>query len=405
MIDLAQALMQPLRMRGNRIAVLGDGGGHGAIACDAAEARGLAVNELSAGVQERLRATLPVTSATGNPVDLAGAGEQDFNSYANCARALVEADEVDGLLLTGYFGGYSQYSQEFLELENEVAKAIVQTSTDTGKPIVAQLMHHDKVPSATLRRGGVAVYHTIESAAAAMAALMPAQPPTGAPAIPAPVAGELNDGYHASRELLAAAGVPFVAAERASGREQALAAADGLGYPVVLKAMGLLHKSDSGGVRVGIAGEEELAQALDDMRARLAPPGYSVEAMAPLGDGVELIVGAKHDPRFGPVALVGLGGVYAEVLRDVAVGLAPLDHEAALRLLRSLAGAALLGGVRGRPPLDLDAAAEATVALTRLAASRPDIAEIEINPLLVLPEGALALDARIIPQKGADDAG
>jgi acyl-CoA synthetase (NDP forming) len=105
------------------------------------------------------------------------------------------------------------------------------------------------------------------------------------------------------------------------------------------------------------------------------------------------------------VALVGLGGVYAEVLRDVAVGLAPLDHEAALRLLRSLAGAALLGGVRGRPPLDLDAAAEATVALTRLAASRPDIAEIEINPLLVLPEGALALDARIIPQKGADDAG
>ena len=85
-------------------------------------------------------------------------GEQDFNSYANCARALVEADEVDGLLLTGYFGGYSQYSQEFLELENEVAEAIVRASTDTGKPIVAQLMHHDKVPSATLRHGGVAVY-------------------------------------------------------------------------------------------------------------------------------------------------------------------------------------------------------------------------------------------------------
>ena len=406
MIDLAQALMQPRRLRGTRIAVLGDGGGHGAIACDAAEARGLAVNELSHELQARLAAKLPATSATGNPVDLAGAGEQDFNSYSNCARTLVEADEVDGLLLTGYFGGYSQYSQEFLEHENEVARAIVRAAAETGKPIVAQLMHHDKVPSVTLRGGGVPVYHTIESAASALAALAPRAAAAGAPE-PAAAGdgGPLDDSYYGGRELLAAAGVPFVAAERAADRDQVLEAADGIGYPVVLKALGLLHKSDAGGVRVGITGEEELGRAWDDMQQRLVPDGFSVEAMAPLSDGVELIVGAKRDPRFGTVALVGLGGVFAEVLRDVAVGLAPLDRVEALRLLRSLSGAALLAGVRGRPPLDLDAAADATVALTRLAAARTDIAEIEINPLLVLPHGAVALDARIIPVKGADDAG
>ena len=156
---------------------------------------------------------------------------------------------------------------------------------------------------------------------------------------------------------------------------------------------------------MGITGEEELARAVDEMYERLSPPAFSVEAMAPLADGVELIVGAKWDPRFGPIAVIGLGGVLAEVLRDVAVALAPLDRDEAMRLLRSLAGAALLEGVRGRPPLDVAAAAGAAVALTELAASRPDIAEIEINPLLVLPHGALALDARIIPAKGDGDAG
>jgi acyl-CoA synthetase (NDP forming) len=189
-------------------------------------------------------------------------------------------------------------------------------------------------------------------------------------------------------------------------REDVLAAAAEVGYPVVLKALGLLHKSDSGGVRVGLADADALAAAWSDMERRLSPPEYSVEAMAPVADGIELIVGARRDPRFGPVALVGLGGIYAELLGDVGVALAPLDRGEAMRLLESLQGAALLEGARGRAAVDVGAAADAAVALSRLAAARPDIAEIEVNPLLVTPEGALALDARIIPaDKGGDDAG
>src|SRR5439155_93386 len=143
-----------------------------------------------------------------------------------------------------------------------------------------------------------------------------------------------------SRDLLAAAGGPFVAARRVTDEQEALEAAEAVGYPVVLKALGLLHKSDAGGVKVGIPDAEALAWEWGDMQQRLVPPECSIEAMAPLAEGVELIVGARRDVRFGPVAMVGVGGVYAELLEDVAVGLAPLDHEAAERLIRSLRGAA-----------------------------------------------------------------
>src|SRR6185503_3783273 len=183
-------------------------------------------------------------------------------------------------------------------------------------------------------------------------------------------------------------------------------AADELGFPVVLKGLGMLHKSDAGGVVVGIPDAEALAGELAGMQQRLAPPEFSVERMAPLADGVELIVGARRDARFGAVAMVGLGGVFAELFKDVAIGLAPLTADEAERLLRSLRGAALLGPARGREGVDVRAAAEAAAALSRLAAARPDIAEIEINPLLAMPSGALALDARIIPAtEGGADAG
>jgi acyl-CoA synthetase (NDP forming) len=131
---------------------------------------------------------------------------------------------------------------------------------------------------------------------------------------------------------------------------------------------------------------------------------YSVERMAPVEDGIELIVGSRRDARFGPVTLVGMGGLYTEVLGDVAVALAPIGEADAERLIGSLRGAPLLLGARGRPALDVTAAAWATAALSRTAAEHPEIDELEINPLLVLTEGALALDARIVLGGGDRDA-
>ncbi len=144
------------------------------------------------------------------------------------------------------------------------------------------------------------------------------------------------------------------------------------------------------------ASNNQLRAAHADMQARLSPPGYCVEAMADLAGGVELIVGVQRDPRFGPVAMVGLGGVLTEVLRDVAFALAPVDAAAARRLLERLSARALLHGVRGRPPVDLDALAAAVARITTVAAAHPELASLEVNPILAGPDGALALDARAV---------
>jgi acyl-CoA synthetase (NDP forming) len=405
LIDLAQALLQPRRLAGRRVAVLGDGGGHGAIACDVAAAAGLELPELSDQLAAALAAPLPSTAATRNPVDLAGGGESDFMNYARTARTLLEAGELDGVLMTGYFGGYSQYSEDFAEQETEVGREIARAAGESGRPLVAHSMYHDAPPNGALREGGVPVYATIEAAVAGLAALlpMPAVEPVGE--LPAAAPGPIDDSYFGSRELLAAAGVPFVEARRVDSEQQALDAADQLGYPVVLKALGMLHKSDAGGVKVGIADAGALAREWGDMQRRLAPPECSIEAMAPLAEGVELIVGIKRDRRFGPVVMVGIGGVFAELMAEKQVALAPVDHGQALRLIASLRAAPLLDGARGRVPVDVGAAADVLVAVSRLAAARPDIAEVDINPLLVTPDGALGLDARVIPAEGGVDAG
>ncbi|HEX5556246.1 MAG TPA: acetate--CoA ligase family protein [Gaiellales bacterium] len=405
MIDLINAQVRAQPLRGNRVAVIGDGGGHGAVACDVATAAGLELPRLSDGLSEALAAQLPDTAATRNPVDLAGGGEQDFYSYAKVSRTLLESGEVDGVLLTGYFGGYADYSEDFAMLEGDVARAITAAVADSGRPMVAHSMHSDSPTAEALLEGGVPVYTSIEAAAGALAGLRARPRAAGAPPLPPPATGPIEPGYFGSRALLEAAGVPFAPAVAVTGPEEALAAAGDLGYPVVVKAVDALHKSDAGGVIVGIADPAALVDAVHGLIDRLAPSTISVERMAPLQEGVELIVGARTDPRFGPVAMVGLGGIYAEVFGDVAVDLAPLDPVAAERLLRSLRGAPLLTGVRGRPPLDVGAAARAAAALSQVAAARPDVAEIEINPLLVTPSGATALDARVIArEKGEDDA-
>jgi hypothetical protein len=199
-----------------------------------------------------------------------------------------------------------------------------------------------------------------------------------------------------TRRALEAAGLAFPTAREIHGEAELLAVAEEFTGPYVLKALHLLHKSDAGGVALGLTGPDELLASFREMHARLGASAYSVEAMADLGDGIELIVGVNRDPRFGPVAMVGLGGVLAEALHDVAFTLAPVPAGHALRLLRGLRTAALLDGVRGRPAVDVEAAATAVETITAFAAAHPEIAEIEVNPLLVRPEGALALDSRAV---------
>lgn len=409
MAAVLAALESGRRSTGRRVAVFTDGGGHGSVAADAIEAAGLAVPELGSGAQKELRALLWEQSAVGNPVDLAGMGEQDPLTYARTVGALLGADEVDAVLMTGYFGGYTTAGtglggtrSALGRAELAAAEAIVATLTDPAagpaahKPLVAQSMYPHSPSCRTLRAAGVPVYSAVEDAARALAALAPDGGRPGVPSLP-PAAPALRDpGYHGIRGLLEAAGVPFPAAREVGTEDELRSAAREFPGPYVLKALHLQHKSDAGGVALRLRDEEALVHAYRDMRARLGSPSYSVESMADLTDGIELIVGVNRDPRFGPVAMVGLGGVLTEVLGDVAFSLAPVPADRAVRLLRGLRSAALLDGVRGRPAVDVEAAAAVVERITRVAAAHPEIAELEVNPLLVRPDGALALDARAV---------
>ncbi|WP_413812303.1 acetate--CoA ligase family protein [Streptomyces sp. OE57] len=380
-----------------RVAVLADGGGHASVACDLAERYGLSVSEFDPELSQRLRDHLTPSAGVGNPVDLAGMGEKDVTSFARVLGDLLDAPGTDSVLITGYFGGYGEYSAALAAAEVETAAEMGELVRDRCKPVAVHTMYPYSDAAEELQRRGVPVFRAIEEAARSLGML--ARRTAADPALwplPTPAPPVTDDGYWSARELIRAAGVDFPAARLVTSVDEAVAASREIGGRVVVKALGLLHKSDSGGVALGLEGDTAVRTAVADMAERLSPPGYCVEAMADPRDGVELIAGVRRDPRFGPVTMLGLGGVTTEVLRDVDFALAPLTPGQARELLDRLRSAALLYGVRGRPAVDLDALAHTIAAITDVAASHPEIAELEVNPLLATPRGCQGLDARIV---------
>jgi acyl-CoA synthetase (NDP forming) len=400
LVELALALRPGLRARGRRVAIVTTGGGNGVIAADVTSAAGLEVPPPSDALAARVAALMPEPGSTANPVDLIGATLDDPGILTAVTGLVLESEEFDAVLLTGSpLALWHGFTEELEQLELAAPPELAAAAARAGKPL---LLTTDRpwVPAARAAlEARIPVYRDVESAVAVLARLTEAaeQPAEGVPDLPQPAEPPVTaDGYLEARQLLATAGIPFPEARRVRELGEARVAAAELGYPVVLKALGLLHKSDQGGVVLGIASEEELVRSLADLATRLSPEAYSLERMAQLGEGVELIIGCRWEPRFGPVALAGMGGVYAELLRDLRLALAPVGEETAVRLLRGLRGAPLLDGLRGRPPVDLRAAARALAALSRLAAAHPELAEVEVNPLLVTPAGAVGLDARVV---------
>ncbi len=394
--DLLVALRAPRRMAGRRVAVLTDGGGHGAVAADTLAAVGLVTPVLTGDVTAELATALWAQATVTNPVDLAGAGEQDVASYARGVASLLASDQVDGVLLTGYFGGYSTEESNLTGPELAAAGLMAEAVAAQAKPLVVQTIYPDSPASALLRAAGIPVHRDIDRACTVLAGLVELATAGLAEELPAPAPPVSDTSYAAARALFADAGIAFpvaVSVTDAAGLEAAL---DAVRLPVVLKATGRLHKSEGGGVVVGIVDRDEARAAYADLVARLAPPTVSVEAMADLADGVELIVGGVRDPKFGAVVMVGLGGVFAEVLGDTACAIAPVSVDAARGLLLSLRGAPLLLGARGRAPVDLDAVADLVTRVSRLAAAHPELVELELNPVLAGPDGVLALDARVV---------
>ncbi len=206
-----------------------------------------------------------------------------------------------------------------------------------------------------------------------------------------------------AKEVLREAGVPATATTLATTREQARDQAEAMGYPVVLKVVspGIAHKSDVGGVKLNLLNRDAVGAAFDEImaNARRAEPsanilGVSVQQMAK--QGTEVIIGMTTDPQFGPVMMFGLGGIMVEVLKDVSFRLVPLSDRDAGQMIDEIKGRPVLSGVRGQPPADIDALKKAILQVSQFVENHPEVRELDLNPVFAYPDGAIAVDARIV---------
>lgn len=393
--------------KGNRAALVTASGGFGVLMADAASAQGLDLPKLSARTQARILSALPYASP-GNPVDMTAQVSSRPELLVQVLSAVAEDPACDAVILQ------SAYAFQMPRLRDVYIAALEQVRRDHPSRLVLLCCKAPRDTIAQLNRLGFPTVETIDAACSTLAALVRlgtrGEPVATAAALSSADAlpQEAFANEASAKAALAQAGVPVLKEITAASRDAALAAARGIGFPLVLKIVSpdIAHKTEVGGVVVGVRSEAQLADEYDSLLARVAQKaphariaGVLVAQMAQ--GGVELILGTKKDPVFGPVVMVGLGGIFAEVLRDVALQIAPVTEEQATQMLRSLKAFPLLDGARGRAKADVVAAARAVAALSRFAAQHADVvAEIDVNPLVVMDQGqgAFALDALLVPE-------
>jgi acyl-CoA synthetase (NDP forming) len=387
---------------GRGIATAHDSGAERVLVADIAERLGVRFATLSEATLTRLAAALDPGLVPMNPLDVWGRGSDTVALFTECLGAL--ADDPD----TGVVALACDLVEEY-DGDDSLAVALETLLTRTDKPLAVVAHVTSAIHQATadrLRASGVPVLEGTASGLRALGHLM-APPPRPRPAALVDAgrqarwtarlaSGEALDSS-AWSALLGDYGIPVVPGETASAGDAAVAAADRLGYPVVLKsdAADVHHKTEADGVRLGLDGPAAAAAAYDDLAARLGP-SVVVQHQA---SGVEVALGIVRDPLLGPLVMVAAGGVLVELVADRAVALPPLDRETALGLIDRLRVSALLEGYRGSLPADTDALADAVVALGQLAVELGDHLDgVDLNPVLVGPHAAYVVDALVLPR-------
>ena len=418
--DLFMAAETLARFRGtdgDRLTLMTNGGGAGVMAADAAALSGIALADLGDGLRDRLDAVLPPTWSRANPIDIIG--DAPVERYVQTLEALL-ADHDTGTVLF-------LHAPTAIVRSDDIARACAPLVRPAAQRVMACWLGDAAVADArrTFEEAGVADYATPEEAVHAFGMLatyrrnqaLLSEAPTASENGPPDIAAArrvIEAALDAGRELLdeleakavlKAYGIPIVATLAVDTSPGAVArAAAEIGYPVALKILSpdISHKSDVGGVRLDLHDEATLRQAADAMLARVrqAQPdarlaGFTVQAMVRRPMAQELIVGTSVDPTFGPVLLFGQGGTAVEVLADRAIALPPLNRVLARELVSRTRVARLLAGYRDHPPVQLDAVADVLIALSQMLADLPELAELDINPLLADEHGVIALDARL----------
>lgn len=406
--DVGEIAARCVRLPRGGAAILAESGAFKALALDLCEGIGLELPVMTDGNSPALRAAMPDFVAVSNPVDMTAQALVDPDMYRRTIAAIAGDDRFGGLILSIIQTDPSTAARKFPHIlaalqDLKPEKPILLTGVDEGAAVPLEYIEG-------ARALGVPYFPSPERAIRAFARLAAhGRVEARTQTVPPLKAGALPEGgvipEYRSKQFLRPLGVPFPRSVLAASLEAALEAGNTLGYPVVLKAQStaLSHKSDAGGVIVGLANAEELARGWERLRMNLARnrpdlqlDGVLVEAMG--RRGVEMIVGGRNDPEWGAVTLAGFGGIQAEVYKDVRLLAPDLDRGAIVAELNRLKGAALLNGFRGALPVDLEAVADVVQIVGRLLAGEPRILEIDLNPVVVYPrgEGALALDALML---------
>ena len=416
LFDYALAFAYQPLIAGNRIAIVTNAGGPGIIATDAAEHSGLALAQLAPATIERLQHDLPPTASVFNPIDVIGDARSD-RYRVGLAAALADPN-VDAALVL--------FTPQAGSEPEETARVIAELAAGQSKPVVTSYMGAASIGPALklLNEHRIPNYPFPERAIAALGAMVRQRAWSDRPLgqyvqfevdaervrevfARVRASGRVELGEIEAREVIEAYGMRLPKSRLARSPEEAAQTAGEFGFPVVMKISSpdILHKSDIGGVKVGVADATSARDTYEliEYRARKYHPEakiWGVLVQEQVRKGREILVGVNRDPQFGPLVAFGMGGIYVEVLKDVAFRLAPITRQAVHEQVREIRTFPLLRGVRGEPPADIAAAEEIVLRVSQLVTDFPEIVEMDINPLVVhnQGEGAIVLDARIILQ-------
>ncbi|GIV63211.1 MAG: acyl-CoA synthetase [Bellilinea sp.] len=411
LFDISMALAHQPLPKGNRVAIITNAGGPAALLSDSLAEHGLQIADLEERTRAALRSRLNPAAQVANPIDMLGGAEPPEYEFA-LQQALADPN-VDAAVVI--------LVPQALVNPLEVAEKIIQVSASRQKPVLTCFMGEWSVAQARerLHGSGIPMYVFPEIPGRVLGAMLQyarwqEQPRfeasrlskidrSAAEQVLAQTVGQAALGEAQTRPLFEAYGIPVVAGQAAHSAEQAAEIAQKIGFPVALKIISpdILHKSDVGGIRLHLNDPQSVREAYQEMLNSIAIrlpqahlEGVLVERMA--AKGQEVIIGMRRDPNFGPLMMFGLGGIYVELFGDVSFRVAPLTRREALEMIHQTRAGTLLSGFRGEEPGDLDAVVDVILRLSQLALDFPQIAEMEVNPLRVFRQGALALDGRII---------
>jgi acetyltransferase len=400
-VAIGQGLALP-PVRGNRLMVISRSGGHAVAAADAAERFGFDLPPLGTALAERVRTLFRAdVIALTNPLDLGVIF--DFELYAEITEECLRTLEPDAVLLI------NTYSYNERDVSRRMAQRVERIVKELRRPVALCIYAQGDEARSVQEQVDFPVFTEIDEAVRGLAASRDwhrrkARRASVTPLRSGPAAQALSESLPAGRlttdqalALCRRHGVPVADGETVDSVEGAARAADHLGYPVAVKLLStkVVHKSDSGGVALDLKDAAAVRQAAEEMLSREIDPARVLVQRMVVG-GVEVILGGKQDPSFGPVVMFGLGGVYVEVFDDVTFRIAPLSRFDAEEMIDEVRGRQLLDGLRGTPPADREALVEALLAVSRLMTDNPRLVEFDINPLLVLEQGAVAVDARAV---------